>query len=94
MQKWRRLIPIMGINLRHLEQTLGSKIGNYVWISYKFIRNLYEKGYINTNEPETINRHWLLHGRSDYETNDLNCIRLFSVGSCLRMIVGKDKENN
>ena len=44
----------------------GSTIQKHVWISYNnFIRNLYQKSDFSADEPETINRHWLLHGRCD-----------------------------
>ena len=42
---------------------------------------------ISADEPETINRHWLLHGRSDFEIDEMDCIRLFNAVQSLCMIV-------
>ena len=68
--------------------TTGSTIQKHVWISYNnFIRNLYQKSDFSTDEPETINRHWLLHGRSDFEIDEIDCIRLFNAVQSLCMIV-------
>ena len=66
----------------------GSTIQKHVWISYNnFIRNLYQKSDFSADEPETINRHWLLHGRSDFEIDEMDCIRLFNAVQSLCMIV-------
>ena len=66
----------------------GSSIQKHVWISYNnFIRNLYQKSDFSADEPETINRHWLLHGRSNFEIDELDCIRLFNAVQSLCMIV-------
>jgi len=68
----------------------GSIIEKHTWISYnRFIRNLYEKSDFSACEPEKVNRHWLLHGRSEYEINELDCIRLFNAVASLCMIVNK-----
>lgn len=57
----------------------GSTILKHVWISYnQFIRELYHKIDFTAAEPVQINRHWLLHGRSDFEIKELECIRLFN----------------
>lgn len=72
----------------------GSTIQKHVWISYNnFIRNLYQKSDFSADEPESINRHWLLHGRSDFEIDELDCIRLFNAVRSLCIIVQvEDKE--
>ena len=57
----------------------GSVIQKHIWQSYNlFIRNLYQKSGFTSNEPPQINRHWLLHGRSAYEIDELDCIRLIN----------------
>lgn len=57
----------------------GSVIQKHIWQSYNlFIRNLYQKSDFTSNEPPQINRHWLLHGRSAYEIDELDCIRLIN----------------
>lgn len=69
----------------------GSTIEKHVWISYNtFIRKLYEKSDFNAAEPDEINRHWLLHGRSDFEQTEIDCIRLFNAVQSLCMIVNKE----
>lgn len=66
----------------------GSTIQKHIWISYNnFIRNLYQKSDFSADEPETINRHWLLHGRSDFEIDEMDCIRLFNAVQSLCLIV-------
>ena len=57
----------------------GSVLQKHIWQSYNlFIRNLYHKSDFTLNEPPQINRHWLLHGRSAYEIDELDCIRLIN----------------
>ena len=69
----------------------GSTIMKHVWISYnQFIRNLYKKSDFTAEEPDDINRHWLLHGRSDFEVEEIECIRLFNAVHSLCMISNKE----
>lgn len=69
----------------------GSTIEKHVWISYNtFIRKLYEKSDFNSDEPDVINRHWLLHGRSDYEQTEIDCIRLFNAVQSLCMVENQE----
>ena len=57
----------------------GEVLLKYVWISYnKFIRQLYKKSEFDLEEPKEINRHWLLHGHSDFEIDEVDCMRLFN----------------
>ncbi len=71
----------------------GSTILKHVWISYnQFIRNLYQKSDFTADEPETINRHWLLHGRSDFEVEEIECMKLFNAIHSLCMVVNKEFE--
>ncbi len=70
--------------------TGGSTIAKHTWISYnQFIQNLYKNCDFNSEEPEEINRHWLLHGRSDYEITELDCIRLFNAVQSLCIVINK-----
>lgn len=72
----------------------GGTIEKHIWISYNtFIRNLYKKSDFNSDEPNEINRHWLLHGRSDFEQTEIDCIRLFNAVESLCMIVNKDNKS-
>lgn len=65
----------------------------YIWISYnKFIRKLYEKNDFNSDEPNFINRHWLLHGRSSYSIEEIDCLRLFNAVSSICVIAENEKK--
>lgn len=71
----------------------GSIILRYMWISYNvFIRNLYKKSDFSTGEPNEINRHWLLHGRSAFEISKLDCIRLIGAVESICTIYKTDHE--
>ncbi len=68
-----------------------STILKHVWISYnQFIRNLYQKSDFTGTEPDDINRHWLLHGRSDFEIEEIECMRLFNAIHSLCMVINKE----
>lgn len=72
----------------------GSTIKKHVWISYnQFIKILYQKSDFTADEPETINRHWLLHGRSDYEVTEIDCIKLFNAVHSLCMVINTDTDS-
>ena len=72
-----------------------STILKHVWISYnQFIRSLYQKSDFTGTEPDNINRHWLLHGRSDFEINEIQCMRLFNAIHSLCMVVNTEHENS
>ena len=71
----------------------GSKILKYTWISYNmFIGKLYAKSDFSAEEPEEINRHWLLHGRSEYDISEIDCIRLINAIQSLCMIYDTDNK--
>ena len=71
----------------------ASKILKYTWISYSmFIRKIYAKSDFSAEEPEEINRHWLLHGRSDYDISEIDCIRLINAVRSLCMIYDTDNK--
>ena len=78
-----------------------SKEGRYLPVNRKYnSKNMYGFSYNKLHpksvskkaislpmKPETINRHWLLHGRSDFEIDEMDCIRLFNAVQSLCMIV-------
>lgn len=73
----------------------GSVIQKHVWVSYNtFIRNLYQKSDFSADEPAAVNRHWLLHGRSDYQIDELDCIRLFNAVESLCMIINAENKGS
>lgn len=72
----------------------GSSIMKHVWISYNnFIRNLYQKSDFKQDEPDEVNRHWLLHGRSDFEIEEIDCLRLFNAVESLCIVVKKEQQD-
>ena len=93
-------VRMMKVCQKHVDEfpSDGSSILKHVWISYNnFIRNLYQKSDFKQDEPDEINRHWLLHGRSDFEINETDCLRLFNAVESLCMVVkkeNKDSENS
>ena len=89
----KRDVRMMKICQYHVDNcpANGSTIEKHVWISYNtFIRKLYEKSDFNSDEPDVINRHWLLHGRSDFEQTEIDCIRLFNAVQSLCMVVNQE----
>lgn len=90
-------VRMMKICQKHVDEFPedGSSILKHVWISYNnFIRNLYQKSDFNLDEPVEVNRHWLLHGRSDFEIEEIDCLRLFNAVESLCMVVKKEKKAN
>lgn len=70
----------------------GSTIMKHVWISYnQFIRNLYQKSDFSASEPDNVNRHWLLHGRSDFEIEEVECMKLFNAVHSLCMVINREE---
>lgn len=88
-------IRMMKVCQKHVDQypSDGGSILKHVWMSYNaYIRNLYQKSDFEQDEPNGINRHWLLHGRSDFDIDELDCIRLFNAVDSLCMIIAHDKK--
>lgn len=88
-------VRMMKVCQKHVDNfpSDGSTILKHVWISYnQFIRNLYQKSDFTADEPEAINRHWLLHGRSDFEVEEIECMKLFNAIHSLCMVVNKENE--
>ena len=86
-------VRMMKVCQKHVDEFPqdGSSILKHVWISYNnFIRNLYLKSDFKQDEPDEVNRHWLLHGRSDFEIEEIDCLRLFNAVESLCMVVKKE----
>ena len=72
----------------------GSTLKKHVWISYNtFIRDLYEFSKFDSEEPTKIKRHWFIHGRSEYDVNEVDCIKLFNAVHSIAMIVDIEYKN-
>lgn len=55
------------------------QIRQIVWTSFaNFITLLYTKSDFANEEPSNINRHWLLHGRTEGDWGKEDCLRLFN----------------
>lgn len=88
-------VRMMKVCQKHVDSfpSDGSTIMKHVWISYnQFIRNLYQKSDFTANEPDIINRHWLLHGRSDFEVEEIECMKLFNAIHSLCIVINKESE--
>lgn len=88
-------VRMMKVCQKHVDEFPqdGSSILKHVWISYNnFIRNLYQKSDFKQDEPDEVNRHWLLHGRSDFEIEKIDCLRLFNAVESLCMVVKKENQ--
>lgn len=85
-----RMMKVCQIQVDKIEEK-NSIIEKYVWLSYNnFVRKLYEKSDFSNTEPSFINRHWLLHGRSEYNLTEIDCLRLFNAVSSICSIVNKE----
>lgn len=88
-----RMMKICQAKVDELANEKEHIIKKYIWVSYnKFIRKLYEKNDFTSDEPNFINRHWLLHGRSAFEIEEIDCLRLFNAVSSLCVIVKSESE--
>ncbi|MFP7737516.1 hypothetical protein ACLHDF_30295 [Priestia aryabhattai] len=58
------------------DEALVDKI---MWTScYHFISALYKKSDFSKTEPEIINRHWILHGRTAFNSSEIDSLRIFN----------------
>jgi len=56
----------------------GPFVDKLMWTSCKhFINALYEKSKFSEAEPEIINRHWILHGRTAFNNLEVDSLRIF-----------------
>lgn len=90
-----RMMQICQAKVNELAEEKDHITKKYIWISYnKFIRKLFEKNNFAAEEPSFINRHWLLHGRSVYDIEEIDCLRLLNAVSSICMIVKSDYPEN
>jgi len=70
-----RMMQVCQAKVDELSLTKTELIEKHIWISYnKFIRKLFEPSDFTEPEPDNINRHWFLHGRSEYEIEEIDCL--------------------
>lgn len=66
-----------------------------LWIScYHFIKALYNKSDFSKDEPEIINRHWILHGRTAFNNSQIDSIRIFNAIETVSSIVRRHNRLN
>jgi hypothetical protein len=67
---------------------LQAILNKTLWIScYHFITALYQKSDFSGAEPEMINRHWILHGRTAFNNSQIDSIRIFNAIETVSSIV-------
>lgn len=73
----------------HADETKekGHKLKSLCWLSmYEFTKVLYEKSDFSESEPASVNRHWIIHGRTSRAGNQADCLRVFNAISTLACI--------
>lgn len=74
-----KMIQTCKEQLNRIPADVDKLIEKQVWNScVRFIEKLYKKSDFKKTEPSNINRHWLLHGRSNYNLTVNDCLRLFN----------------
>lgn len=70
------------------EQKKGKQIKSLCWLSmYEYISNLFQKSDFSTDEPENVNRHWVIHGRTEKIADKIGCLRLFNALSTMASVI-------
>lgn len=61
------------------ERKNGNKIKSLCWQSiYEYTKLLFEKSDFSKDEPGSVNRHWLVHGRTSQIGEKMDCIRILN----------------
>ncbi|MDT3698851.1 MAG: hypothetical protein RO469_05430 [Thermincola sp.] len=79
-------VRIMRICSFHAGEEMKKKnnIKSLCWLSmYEFTKQLYQKSDFSQPEPDTINRHWIQHGRTGRSGERIDCIRVFNALSTM-----------
>ena len=77
----KKNIRMMKVCKENMEATENDNklISHLIWAScYKLISKLYQKSDFDGDEPIALNRHWILHGRSNTLRGKEDCLRLFN----------------
>lgn len=73
------------------EAARGKTIKRLCWESmYEYIKMLFEKSHFDQIEPNKVNRHWVLHGRTSRIGEKNDCLRLINALSTLALIAMND----
>ena len=76
---------------------IGSKhtVREAAWASIlSFIQELYRSEPFDENEPEFINRHWILHGRTHVKWDISDSLRLFNAIDTVIHLLALENRNN
>ncbi|MEE0420200.1 MAG: hypothetical protein UDG86_09170 [Lachnospiraceae bacterium] len=74
-----RMMKVCQKNIEKYSISTDTVLEKYIWMSYhNFISKLYQKSDFTNDEPKEMNRHWLLHGRSNFDINEIDCLRKVS----------------
>ncbi|RNB82109.1 hypothetical protein EDM59_21100 [Brevibacillus nitrificans] len=66
----------------------NSMIDKIMWTScFNFISALYQKSDFSGKEPELVNRHWILHGRTAFNNSEIDSLRIFNAIETVSNIV-------
>ncbi|ABR48424.1 hypothetical protein Amet_2266 [Alkaliphilus metalliredigens QYMF] len=79
-------IKMIRVARYHMDESKnkGRLIDYLIWLSnYTFINEIYKNSEFDKNEPDSVNRHWLLHGRSKNEWQECDCIKICNAIHCL-----------
>ncbi|CAH1202953.1 hypothetical protein PAECIP111891_02163 [Paenibacillus allorhizoplanae] len=75
--------------------TKESWVFSTIWNScFHFITTLYAKSNFSEEEPILINRHWILHGRTEFNNSELDSIKLFNALETIANIIKFNFRNN
>lgn len=86
-----RMMRICNFNAQK-EKDSQKEIKSLCWLSmYECIKIIFTPSEFDKAEPETMNRHWLEHGRTQKVNTQTDCLKLFNALSTLTII--KQNEN-
>ena len=73
----------------------GNKIEGICWQSmYEYTKILFEQSDFSLDEPDNVNRHWIIHGRTSKLGERVDCLRLFNALSTMTSIKGTKPKTN
>lgn len=82
-------VRVMRICDYHAKEEISQKnnIKSLCWLSmYEFTKVLFQKSDFSQPEPDTINRHWIQHGRTGRSGERTDCLRMFNALSTMASI--------
>lgn len=69
------------------ERDAQKDIKSLCWLSmYEYVKMVFTPSDFDKDEPESINRHWLEHGRTQKVNTQIECLKLFNAFSTLTTI--------